>query len=363
MAVKYRDSTLDIAKGIAIVMIVAGHVIRGLGSAGIMNQAAPSFQIVDQLLYTVHLSVFAFVAGFFVKDAVNRDGAARYALDRNQLWLYLYVVWSLIQGIVKLITASLVNTPTSVAGILKIWIPEGQLWYLPFLIVMTTAVALVKPWRSRRVAMFSSGASLIFSLTLWGWSGPWAGTQGLALTVFYVGGAIWGKAAFIRMIHLVSGRVAVAASLGAFASFLLIVLFTNSTPPTTSSDGQSSLSPGLGLTASALGIVAVLATSRALALLGSPFRWLAFLGQRSLEIFLAHIIAASGIRIILVLAGFTQPGLHVVAGILVGVLAPIGLWWLFERLRFPYLFVNPKLSAAKRADDGRSVESNRTTTL
>jgi fucose 4-O-acetylase-like acetyltransferase len=61
-----RDPTVDIAKGIAIIAIVLGQVLRGLSSAGILDAKTVQYQLVDRSLYMFHLSVFALLAGLFV---------------------------------------------------------------------------------------------------------------------------------------------------------------------------------------------------------------------------------------------------------------------------------------------------------
>ncbi|WP_394254386.1 heparan-alpha-glucosaminide N-acetyltransferase domain-containing protein [Pseudoclavibacter helvolus] len=60
-----RDSSIDIAKGFAIVAIVFGHVWLGLEAAGLI-QDLHTFNVVYDTVYMSHLSVFAFTAGLFV---------------------------------------------------------------------------------------------------------------------------------------------------------------------------------------------------------------------------------------------------------------------------------------------------------
>ena len=68
----------------------------------------------------------------------------------------------------------------------------------------------------------------------------------------------------------------------------------------------------------------------------------ALVGRRSLEIFLAHIVVASGTRILLVQAGVSDPWVHVLLATTLGVLVPIVLASLAERLGWLWLFGLPR---------------------
>lgn len=74
----HRDQTIDIAKGLAIAMIVLGHVLRGMASSRLVDADASWYVVVDSALYQVHLPAFVFLAGLFVKRGVERRGARSY---------------------------------------------------------------------------------------------------------------------------------------------------------------------------------------------------------------------------------------------------------------------------------------------
>ncbi|NLI18180.1 MAG: acyltransferase family protein, partial [Actinomycetales bacterium] len=68
-----RDPSLDIARGIAIVMVVLGHVLGGLLDAGI-GQPPPGTDRFVVALYVTHLPVFAFVTGLLMPGAGRQGG-------------------------------------------------------------------------------------------------------------------------------------------------------------------------------------------------------------------------------------------------------------------------------------------------
>ena len=333
-----RDQSIDIARGIAILAIVLGHVLRGLASAGVVDPDSDGVQLTDAMLYTFHLSVFAFVAGLFVQRAIVRDGALSYVVNRDALFIYLYVLWSLLQGGVKLVTGALVNSPTSVADILQLWRPEGQLWFLPFLIVMTTAAAIIRPWRNRVLAVSTVVATVLVSAIVWGTDFGYAGTQGIALSGFFFVGLLVRSDRLNRVISRIGTVISVASIAVMGGSYMLLITQRLATAPTTGGDDRTLLSVLLGILASGLGVGTVLLLSRLLSKLGRAAQWLSFIGTRTLEIFLAHIIAASGARIVLELIGVGSPVVHISVGLIAGVTLPLILWWLGQKLRINFLF-------------------------
>ena len=142
-----RDRSIDTARGIAIIAIVLGHVERGLASALLLPY--DTALTLDRLLYLFHLATFAYLSGLFVRRAVERDGVRRMLTRRVTLFVWLYLLWTLIQGSVRVAASSVANTPVTVGDIVRIWIPEGQLWFLPWLIGVTVVAVVTQPWRSR----------------------------------------------------------------------------------------------------------------------------------------------------------------------------------------------------------------------
>ena len=56
-----RDTSLDVARGVAIILVVLGHSLRGLVAGGVVPQRSLAW--LDTWLYLTHLPVFAFAVG------------------------------------------------------------------------------------------------------------------------------------------------------------------------------------------------------------------------------------------------------------------------------------------------------------
>jgi fucose 4-O-acetylase-like acetyltransferase len=335
-----RSPSIDIAKGIAIVAIVVHDVLDGLDRAGILDEGVVGLAQSVRLLSMWHLAVFAFLAALFVGRAVDKTSPDAY-LHRRLLGLaYLYLVWSVLQGLVKVAVVSLVNTPISLADVVMLWVPEGQLWFLPWLMLMTVASALTRPWRSPGRAALVVAIGTAVSLASWGLNGPVAFTQGLGLTVFFLAGAAWGATRFLTVLLARTTPRILLAGLAA-AVLVAIVLGTGAIPPILSGAGRDALSVALGVVAGTAGLVAVLAAASALVRVPLVGTVLALLGRRSLEIFLAHVIASAGLRIALLHLGVTSPVVYLVVGTLGGLALPLVLGRLLEVIHAPWLFHAP----------------------
>lgn len=336
-----RDERLDIARGIAIVAIVVVHVFRGLYNAGLVDHAATA--TVDLLVGPWCLAVFAFVGGTFVPRAVQRRGTASYLRERVVWLTFVYLTWTVLQGAIQLATSRSTNSPTSLTAVLAVWHPLGHLWYLPFLAVVTVVFVPMRPWvRGHGAWVFGLAAAV--SVGFWGYDGGYVGTQGLPLVVFFVAGMIIGsertKAALDRFRRstaaLVSGVTLAVATTLSVAGVAI--------PPTISFDIRT-------VSTTALGITVAVVTSAAILLLSHAMRsasLLALLGRRSLDIYLAHIVMASGARIILVHVGVTSAWVLVPLCFLSGVAGPLVISNLARRLKFGWVFDGPSFLAPRR---------------
>lgn len=132
-----------------------------------------------------------------------------------------------------------------------------------------------------------------------------------------------------------------AAATGALLLTVVVGLGPGAATPTAAYPGRSPVTIAAGLAGAIAGATLILACAALLARAGAVAHPVAFLGQRSLEIFLAHVVAASGTRIALSTAGIASPIVHVVLGMAAGLLLPLLAWWLARALGWEWLFGLP----------------------
>lgn len=350
-----RDTRLDVARGIAIAGVVIVHVYRGLYAAGMIDLSTTV--MVDRLVTPWCLSVFVFVSGTLVPRGVHRRGIPSYVRDRVARLGVVFVIWTLLQGGAQLLASQAVNTPTSPLAVLSLWRPLGQLWYLPFLMLATIVFIPLQPWIRQRAPWILT-ATAIISVVFWGYDGGYIGTQGLGLLFFFIAGMAIGTERLLSMLDRITPAVGAVVGISVTVLGSVAAVLTDATSSTVFWAERT-------VTTTAVGIVLALLTSAAMILVGHGLRgasWLAFLGRRSLDIYLAHIVMASGTRIVLSQLGVTSIWVFVVVGTAVGVLGSVLAGTVARKIRLGWVFdgpswitgtaKTPKQEAPRRSDGG-----------
>jgi fucose 4-O-acetylase-like acetyltransferase len=139
-----RDAWVDYAKAIGILLVVYGHVARGLHNAGIHMDEA-SYTRVDSIVYSFHMPLFFFLSGLFFFRSLNRRGPAVLAANKLDTILYPYILWSLIQGLTEVGLARYTTGSATLSEVLALWNPRVQFWFLyALLLVVLTAIVVFR---------------------------------------------------------------------------------------------------------------------------------------------------------------------------------------------------------------------------
>jgi fucose 4-O-acetylase-like acetyltransferase len=343
-----RDASIDVARGVAIIAIVVTHVLRGLNAAHLLGHGS-WIAATDRVLCLWELSVFAFLGGIFVAKSLGKRSMGTYLQERTFQFLALYLLWTALEGGVQLLAARLVNNPGSIGSLLRVWAPTGQLWYLPWLVLTTLVFVPLRPWRPER-APWVLGVAAVLSVAFWGIDGGAIGTQGLGLIVFFVGGMIVGVD---RLRSALQSIPSAAAGLGGgalLAVATLVAVYALPTAPTIGWWDRTVWTVALGVVLSVAMSAAVLLVARA----ARSWGFLAYCGRRSLDIYLGHIIMASGSRIVLMMFGVHSVAVLVAAGVTAGVLGPLLASVALRRVGLAWVFDGPKLPTGDRKRGRRS---------
>lgn len=144
-----RSAAIDMAKGIAITLVVYGHALRGLVAAGIVPETV-GFTLPDYLIYTFHMPLFFVASGYFYPNA-ERHGAARFWTSRIETIAYPYLLWSLVQaGIqIALSGSGATNNGMAPGRLMTIfWDPISPFWFLYALFFCFAFSWLLRPVRT-----------------------------------------------------------------------------------------------------------------------------------------------------------------------------------------------------------------------
>lgn len=286
-----------------------------MSGAGCNRQALADgalYQTVDRLIYAFHMPLFFFVSGLFFEGALRR-GMGEFLRRSWGAILWPMTLWTWIYFGFKAGAGSLANTPVPWSEFPLLPLPpREQFWFFWALFLLHLgSYVLLRPLSAR--GRVQGALRLAF----------WVGATALVLVPTGAQGAVWIGAAlrnagfFALGLALVptllqrQGRIGLGgalAGLGLFAAAEILALVTPSGP----------VANILPASAAVLGLVWF---CRALPDLPVLQR----LGQASAAIYVAHVIFAAALRIVLIKLGVKDLSLHLVAGTAIGILGPLGL--------------------------------------
>ncbi|WP_420137402.1 acyltransferase family protein [Sphingomonas sp.] len=287
-----RLGWVDVAKGIGIVLVVHGHAIDGLMSAGLLSRAglaAFSFYAV----YCFHMPLFFLLSGLFVPGQIARD-RRRFAWRQIGSIVWPYFLWSIIQITVLYLASSYVNKPREHLDYIQIlWAPPSQFWFL-YVLFLFHMVSRLLVRRDTIVPMLVAGAIAFVGFHIL-WPRMTIPHFFSELLIFYaVGTALAGQMAGIPAV-MARFRLPIAAAC------LLVVPYM-----------WFGFTRGLGfdylamIPATLIGICGVLAAATLLS--GRAAALFRYLGERAMAIYVLHVLFVAGTRIVLAKALHLQNG-------------------------------------------------------
>lgn len=314
------------ARGFGILLVVAGHVLRGLNNANLFSGSA--FTNIDYVLYTFHMPLFFFLSGIFFLRSLKKRGLKSFLLNKVNLLLYLYIIWSIIQLIVQVLLNKYINGHADFKDFMQIlYLPKGQMWFLYVLLLIFIINAFIFSKVSEGYKFLILTISIIVGIYLRVITieDYYVIDKLSANFLFFQLGIMWSTLSFKSSLNSVNYFLAVIAMALVFTA----VTYFNINNNRLDYDNQ--------IIAAIVGILLISLISQVIKL-----KTLYGLGKFSLQIYLAHILFASGARIFLhKFLNVTDIYLHILAGITFGVFGPLVLVRISEKYKiFKFLFEN-----------------------
>jgi len=324
---------VDHARGIGIIAVVIGHVIRGLDSANRID-APSSALLVDSIIYTWHMPLFFLLSGLFVEGSRTRRGSNGLILSKVATLVWPYVIWTLLQGTIQVAFGGATNTDLSAGDVLALWDPILHFWFLYALFFVFVLVAAARSVGASPLLILIGAAVLYLVADHVDFPIPLRLVSENA--VFFALGMVVAtpQARSLAPKLPSSSKVRLAVFAGCAMGLVVLEWFFHRS-------GDPRLEEH-SLLAAFVAVVGV-GVAVQLAMLGDRLgmRWLAKLGSHSMTIYLAHILFASTLRVILLKLSITSfPG-HVVAGVGIGLLGPMMLDVFAKRMNATWLFSAP----------------------
>ncbi|MBD1556285.1 acyltransferase [Vibrio sp. S9_S30] len=326
---KNRTDWVDYAKGIGILLVVYGHVARGLFNAKIDMPAALYFRI-DSAIYSFHMPLFFFLSGLFFYHSFSKRGTKKLMFSKVDTIFYPYVLWSLLQGSIEAVLSTYTNGNVSFSDVLALlWAPRAQFWFLYALFFAFLVSSIVYTTASKPLG----GGFFVITVLLYVFASFLPDFTFIKLLsknlVFFILGIIFTQYRLERF--LTSG-----AALG--ATFVLFVFVQWGYHDLLGLDYRQRGAESLIVAICSIAFV----TSLSITISKGAFGFLKTLGAASMAIYVMHVLAGSGVRVVLTKGmGIESVSIHLVLGMVVATLAPLAAYQIIERFRIPFILSAP----------------------
>lgn len=342
VSVPQRSGVVDALKGLAIVAVVLGHANVGVVSSGLAEGA--NFSWLHQLnvgLYLVHMPLFAFLMGLTMPGAWQRHPHPKYVFQRALNFLWLYLIWTIVQGSFEVLGSRFQNGPgTTIGDVLTLWNPIAHLWFLPWAIMAIILVNWVQPWRMRGQVIVVLLFLGLLSLLMWGVEGKSIFERGMSLFIFVTIGAMIGLERFVGWAKKINMREIILA-LFCIATFLSVIFLPIlNTRPTSGDIDRNWFTITVGVLLTVMGMIFFIIFT------AFVYRYIAvkpleYLGRVSLQIYLAHLLFTPFFRILFVKIGLINPVILDVVATLGGIVGSIVLYHV-TKIWCPWIYRMPR---------------------
>ena len=334
MAQPHREKWIDVCKLTACILVVAGHLLRGLSSAQIISENG-IFGYLTTTVYFFHVQLFFFCSGYLYQSRAKAGfsnhfkNAARKLLDLG----IPYAFFSSAAYFLKTLFEDSVNHGNK-RGLLEVLFvkPSAPYWFLYVLFFLF----LVTPkFRKKKTAGIALGLSVILwaleLVFLYRVNIPYAAEGIMEDLVWFVMGMYVAKAGFMKE----------------KVTFLKVLPWLSFIPCSILIYVFGIYFPGLDLIMGTLGIGMTVTLSafaaRKIFRRGST----AYLVKYTMPIFLMHTMASPAARAVLLKAGITSAPVHLAAGMAAGIILPVTVAYIMKKTVALEFFLYPLKTAKK----------------
>lgn len=323
-----RLDWIDYAKGIGIVFVVFGHVLKGLIPLKLINSTFYYYSI--NFIYSFHMPLFFLLSGYFFKSSLIKREFSDFFITKIQTILYPFIIWSLLQTLIEIMMTNYTNNHIAGEVIFTCLIqPRSQFWFLFALFFINLICGLIYKISKNRSLII-----LVFVWVLFINSGldikPFDKT--LTNLIYFSLGIFMSRYSLFTEYVLKNKYV----FLGNFIIFFYsLSLFYYQHPL---DKWYNQVLPQFS------GSFIILFISKQISNI-NIFKFFQYLGQNSMVIYLVHLLAGNGIRIFLFkILHIENSYLHILFGTLFGIFAPIFVYKMVLKTKgFSWLFVLPKM--------------------
>lgn len=322
---KKRDTSVDLLKGYACFLVVLGHVLMGVRKAGVYT---PAFFVgAEDFIWTFHVGLFMFLSGYVysITGGYKSKGSRLKFLGHKLLNLGVpYLSFSIIYIVLNSLMGGAVNTGMQLKDIFFLWkTPVAQYWFLYSLFILFVIyVAAGKLFSNTWIITVLFAIGLIGSIMGFNFSSfnsaillAAAFGVGILLKKLYIDKWKVSHRLLIVSSHLVLISLYVFFRLDRFWLMKQVAIF--------------------------YGVAASIAFISLLGRIDFIKRGLLFICRYSFPIYLLHTIFTAGARIVLMKVGIWNYPLHLIVGLVFGIVFPVLAAVIAEKTKILNFFFYP----------------------
>ena len=353
-----RQSWVDFARGVAIILVLFRHVFNGIKDSGLSVTNYIYLEHLNIIFYSFRMPLFFIVSGIFLSASFAKRGLYKYIDNKSRTILYPYFVWGVLQITLQVLFANFTNGDRKPFDYLYLlYQPRsiGQFWYLYTLFNVSVLYVITKyVFKFPLWLQISLGLILYFTAALLHVQKI---NLGFVLDIFnyYMYIAV-GDLVHKIMINPqnIKKFQSWKYSLGLLVPFIFLqgfFLFKNLQHPDVFEYRYVEyFMPGLFLLISLTGCAFIISVCFILQRYHYPV-WLKILGRNSLYIYVAHVIVFASVRIFLMkVIGITNVPILFITGIISGLIVPIWLRRLSMTLNMKWIFSLEETGSYKSKD-------------
>lgn len=144
-----RYGWIDVAKGIAIILVVYRHVYEGLSRANLGAESFPLLEDANIMFFSFRMPLFFMISGIFVSSSLAKRGISWFALNKTGTILYPFLLWGCLQITLQFLMSKYTNSDRSWISYFDLLVRPrriDQFWYLYALFNVSMLFALLFHW-------------------------------------------------------------------------------------------------------------------------------------------------------------------------------------------------------------------------
>lgn len=337
-----RNLSFDYAKGIGIIIVVFAHLWRGIDGAGLLHDIPQNWFYALSSSSTIwSMPAFFFVSGALYSGTMERRHGLKEVGGKFDGIFYPYIIWSLIIGAFEVIGSGYTNGSTNPYTLLSLpWAPRSIFWFLYALFeafLLTEILIYLTSPKTARLILPAIGIAL---LTLWQPINlPFALSEFQMSFIYFSIGVFIAPLLRNEQINNI-GLTTIALAIILVALYVFHITLNERTY------SFRSVTPN----ATPVAIVVLIAFFLfCYSLPSKNLGWLSTLGERSMDIYLIHLLLIAPTRIALhKIFGITNIYIILLVGIPAGVFGSLLVADLLRKIGAGWIFTPPNKISIKR---------------